>query len=173
MLDEYLLSIESRKDRPNETRDLTLQDYLLFKPLSLNELEAVHGELHLLRRDSLEIPDFLLPRKDRGLVDEAALKAMLRAEDSTVVSVQVTYHYDAHNHIRDDEGNALVRKIEVLRDEGVVDPETAMNSDPARYVVALAWRNGLGKFDFDPEGEWFVNVIKALNIPGVLEFRAP
>ncbi|MFQ6325600.1 adenosine deaminase [Nocardia sp. CWNU-33] len=164
LLDEYRLSIMARKERSNETRLLNLQDYLLFKPLSLNELESVHGELRLLRRDSLDNPDFPLPRKSRGLVDEAALKAMLRAEDSTVVAVQVTYHYDAHHHIRDRKGNALVRNIEVHRDEGVVDPETAMNSDPDRYVVPIAWVNGLGKFDFHPEGKWFVDVIQALNI---------
>ncbi|WP_328407949.1 hypothetical protein [Nocardia sp. NBC_00403] len=162
---EFRRSEAARKRRSTDDTDnmarrrsLNLHEYKLFKPLSDDEMKVFEGELRLLRKEILD-PGFPLPRDpETGLVDAAALEATLRANDSTVAYVVPQYRYGTREHLRDDAGYAVVERVVVHFDEGLIDPETAMSVDPRQKVVELTTIQGVAVWEFDKSSEWFLDV---------------
>ncbi|MGW6334257.1 MFS transporter [Nocardia rhamnosiphila] len=157
--EELTRSYADRKNRAGpdqQRRSLTVQDWnLLGMPLSLRELEAIPGDLVVLRKSRLD-PDRPLRYDDRGRVDVETLESELAAEDDTFRYVLPLYRYDeSGRRLRDETGNAQMSGILVYHQEGVVDAATALRLDPDQYAVPLPWRPGVARVDFRTDGEWF------------------
>ncbi|MEU7628732.1 helix-turn-helix domain-containing protein [Nocardia sp. NPDC049220] len=169
LLHEYEQSRVARRDRtPEEKRrkNLTVQDWdLLGMPLSRRELEAIPGELEVLRIDTLDA-GHELPRDTNGRVDTDALEVRIRSEDSSVEYALPIYTYDQRGQrIRDDDGFCLVDRVEVFRRAGTIEPADAPLLDPRHYAVPLPWEPGAIYVDFHPDSEYFQNIAVERGIP--------
>ncbi|MEU7766885.1 hypothetical protein AB0B25_17385 [Nocardia sp. NPDC049190] len=174
LLDEYEQSRAARRDRtPAEKRrkNFTVQDWdLLGMPLSRRELEAIPGELEVLRIDKLE-HGYELPRDANGRVDTDALEARIRFEDTSVEYTLPIYTYDQNGRrIRDDDGSCIVDRVELYRRVGTIDSEKALLLDPTHFVVPLPWEPGAIFVDFDPGSEYFRQIAVERGIPVTAAF---
>lgn len=165
-------ALSKRVPVAQERLKLTVQDWQILGMLpSRRELEAIPGELRALRITRLN-PDRPLPYNALGRVDKEELTNQLRAQDPTVSHVQPLYRYDRYSRlIRDTSGRAVVDRVRVYHDDGmVVDPEIALSFDPDEFVVPLPWRPGGAMHGFQRDHEWFREVAAGAKIPAVTGF---
>ncbi|MEV0107188.1 zeta toxin family protein [Nocardia sp. NPDC050799] len=160
-------AIRTPREIPDQVRrSLTVQDWsLLGMPLSIRELEAIPGDLVVLRKTRLD-PQLPLPRDNRGRVDVKSLEARLAAEDRAFRYVLPLYRYDEHGRrMRDESGHAVVDGVLAYHEDGTVDAATALRLDPHQFAVPLPWRPGAARFDFEKDSEWFRQTAVERGVP--------